>query len=70
MSGQDLESIRFWQGQRLFQVAPAYEGDGYVGLCDGRIVAKAPDRASVARALIMGARWHSTFTSRAFVPNN
>lgn len=57
MSGQRSEPIRFWQGQRLFQVAQAYEGEGFIGLCDGRIVAKAPDRAGVARALIMSARW-------------
>jgi len=57
VSNHRLEPIRFWQGQRLYQVAQAHEGEGIIGLCDGRIVAKAPDRAGVARVLIMAARW-------------
>lgn len=49
--------IQFWRGSSLYQVAPAYEGSGFIGLRDGRIVATAPDRAGVMRALILAARW-------------
>lgn len=49
--------IRFWRGQRFYQVAPAREGDGFIGLCDGRIIATAPDAAGAARALILSAAW-------------
>jgi hypothetical protein len=45
--------IRFTRGASLYQIAPAYAGgEGYVGLCDGRVVARAMDRAAVALALI------------------
>lgn len=47
----------FWHGRRLCQVAPAYHGEDFIGLCDGRVVATAPDRAGVVRALILAARW-------------
>lgn len=50
-------SIQFWRGKSLYQVGPAYRGEGFIGLCNGRIVATAPDRAGVMRALIMAARW-------------
>lgn len=57
MTGQSVKAIRFWRGRKLYQVTHAYEGEGFIGLCDGRIVAKAPDQAGVARVLIMAARW-------------
>ena len=47
----------FWHGRRLCQVAPAYHGEDFIGLRDGRVVATAPDRAGVVRALILAARW-------------
>lgn len=51
------EALVFWHGRRLCQVAPAYHGEDFIGLCDGRVVATAPDRAGVVRALILAARW-------------
>jgi hypothetical protein len=56
-------SIAFWQGRRLYQVAPAREGAGFIGLCNGRVVATAPDRASVVRAVILSQRWRSRSAS-------
>ena len=52
-----MNAIRFWRGRHLYQIAPAHEGGGYIGLCGGQIVATAPDAPSVMRALIMAARW-------------
>lgn len=49
--------LQFWRGDRLYQIAPALEGDGFIGLCNGRVIAKAPDRPAVARALVMTSRW-------------
>lgn len=46
--------IRFTRGASFYQIAPAYVGVGYVGICDGRVVARAMDRAMVALALIEG----------------
>ena len=53
-----MTPLVFWHGRRLCQVAPAYQGDGFIGLCDGRVVATALDRAGVMRALILAARWY------------
>lgn len=50
-------SMRFWRGQRLYQIAPAHEGSGFIGICNGRVVATAPDRPSVMRIILMAARW-------------
>lgn len=55
MRARDI--ICFWRGNNLYQVAPAHEGAGYIGLRDGRIVATAPDRAGVMRTLILASRW-------------
>lgn len=44
--------LRFTRGRHTYIVAPAYDGDGYIGLRDGRIVARAQERALVTRALI------------------
>lgn len=49
--------IRFTRGRRFYEVAHALDGEGFIGLCDGRIIATAPEPASVARAMIMAARW-------------
>ena len=51
------EPIRFWRGTRLYQIAHVHDGDGYMGLCDGRVIATAPDRPSVMRALLMTICW-------------
>ena len=49
--------LRFWRGDRLYQIAPAHGGEGYVGVCNGRVVATAPDPASVMRAVIKTGVW-------------
>ncbi|WP_292072848.1 hypothetical protein [Brevundimonas sp. UBA7534] len=49
--------IRFTRGRRFYEVAHAYDGKGFIGLCDGRIIATAPDPAAVARAMIKTAGW-------------
>lgn len=48
------EPVRFTRGGRAYIITPTYAADdyGYLGLCDGRVVARAADRAGVARALI------------------
>ena len=47
------EPIRFTRGRRLYQIARAYNGEsGYVGICDGRIVARGAESAAGAKALI------------------
>lgn len=48
------EAISFWRGDHLFHIAPAANGEGYVGLRDGQIIGRATDRPSVAR-LVLGA---------------
>jgi hypothetical protein len=50
-------SLAFFHGKHLCQIAPDREGRGFVGLRNGRVIATAPDRAGVARALIKAARW-------------
>lgn len=51
------EAIRFTRGGRAYIIAPAYAANdtGYIGLCDGRVVASAPEPSEVARALIRSA---------------
>lgn len=49
--------IRFTRGRRFYEVAHAYDGEGSIGLCDGRIIATAQDRAAVARAMIKTEGW-------------
>jgi hypothetical protein len=48
--------IRFVRGPHLYQIAPAYVGAGYVGICDGRVVARAVAASQVARVLIQSAQ--------------
>lgn len=52
-----MTALAFWRGRYLYQIAPAREGPGFIGLRSGRVVATAPDRAGVMRALVMGERW-------------
>jgi hypothetical protein len=52
--------LRFWRGRHFYQIAPAYEGAGFIGLRDGRVIAKAPDRPAVMRALVMTLGWRVT----------
>jgi hypothetical protein len=56
-----MSPIAFWRG--LFQVAAALTGGGFVGYCNGRVVAWASDRASVIRALILGGAKFSLHSS-------
>lgn len=57
---QRPEPIRFWRGRRFYQIAHTHEGDGYMGLCDGRVVATAPDRPAVMRAILMTVQWNGS----------
>ncbi len=52
-----MTPIQFWRGRHLYQIAPARGGAGFMGLCSGRVVATAPDAASVMRALIKSGIW-------------
>ena len=53
------EPLRFTLRGRLFQIVPDYQGqDGFLGICDGRIAARAGSRAEVARTLIKDATVH------------
>ncbi len=54
-----MSSLSFFHGNQLCHIAPEREGRGFIGLRNGRVVATAPDRASVARALIKAARWRN-----------
>lgn len=48
--------IRFSRGASLYQIAPSYtEEVGFIGIRDGRVVAKAADKAQVASAMIRAA---------------
>ena len=58
-----MTALRFWCGDRLYQVVPAHSGEGFIGVCAGRIVASAPDPAGVARALILSDRWRRRGTA-------
>ncbi len=47
------EPIRFTRGGHSYLITPSYTGEpGYLGLRDGRVVARAPERSAVANALI------------------
>ena len=52
------EPIRFTRGRSFYQIARAYaEGEaGWVGLRDGRVIVRAPERAAVAKVLIQQGR--------------
>jgi hypothetical protein len=45
-------AIVFSRGRNLFQIAPAYDADGFVGVCDGQIVARAASKTEIMKALI------------------
>jgi hypothetical protein len=60
-----MNSLSFFHGNQLCQIAPERDGRGFIGLRNGRVVATAPDRASVARALIKAARWRTDRTDAA-----
>jgi hypothetical protein len=48
-----VTAFRFTRGSSFYQIAPAYAGGhGYVGLSDGRGVARGPDRVAVAKVLL------------------
>lgn len=52
-----MRTLQFWRGPRLYHVTEAREGPGFIGLCDGSIVAQAPEASSVMRTLIMTDHW-------------
>lgn len=60
-----MNSISFFHGNQLCQIAPERDGRGFIGLRNGRVVATAPDRASVARALIKAACWRKGLRDEA-----
>jgi hypothetical protein len=46
-------ALRLTRSSGFYQIAPAYAGgDGYVGLRDGQVVARGPDRVAGAKALL------------------
>lgn len=49
-----IEPLRFFRGHHAYIVGRAYEGEGYVGLRDGKVIVRDAERAVVARVLIMG----------------
>jgi hypothetical protein len=58
MTPSRIGPLRFSRGRHAYIVAPAYDGEGYIGLRDGRIVARDQERAQVTRALITGRATH------------
>lgn len=59
--------LRFSCGRHTYIVARAYEGEGYIGLRDGRIIARATCRAEVARTLVHTISGRSTLISSSEV---
>lgn len=51
-------ALVFMRGLHIFQIAQAYgpTEQGFIGIRDGRIVARGADSSVVARALILGGR--------------
>jgi len=47
-----MTPLHFMRGRHAYIVAPARDGEGYIGYRDGRVVARDAERANVARALI------------------
>ncbi len=49
------EPLRFTLRGHLFQIIRDYQSqEGFLGICDGRVAARAGSRAEVAKALIRG----------------
>lgn len=46
------QPVAFMRGGRLFQIAKAPDGQGYIGYRDGRVVGRAAERGEVARYLL------------------
>lgn len=44
--------IRFTRGRKFYEVAHAYEGIGFIGLCDGRVAARGDTPADVVAFLL------------------
>jgi hypothetical protein len=50
---QPAAPMHFVRGQSFYQIAAAYDDrGGFIGICDGRVVARAPEAAMVADTLI------------------
>ncbi|EJL32226.1 hypothetical protein PMI01_02606 [Caulobacter sp. AP07] len=58
MTPSPVGPLRFTRGRHAYIVARAYDGEGYIGLRDGRIIARDQERAQVARALIVRSHPH------------
>jgi hypothetical protein len=58
MTPSRIGPLRFTRGRHAYIVAPAHDGQGYIGLRDGRIVTRDDERAKVARSLIMDGMIH------------
>ena len=52
MNRRQPEPITFMRGRRLYQIAKAREGSGFVGYRDGRQIVRGAEKAEVARTLI------------------
>ena len=50
------QPIAFMRGGRLYQIARAREGLGYVGYRDGRLVASGAEKADVVKVLLAASR--------------
>ena len=46
------DPLRFTRGQHAYIITRAYDGDGFIGLRDGRIIIRDAEKAAVTRALV------------------
>ena len=53
MTASRIGPLRFTRGLHAYIVAPAYDGEGYIGIRDGRIIVRDQEQALVTRSLIM-----------------
>lgn len=44
--------VRFTCGRKFYAVAHAYDRHGFIGLCDGRVIATTADPEAVVRAMV------------------
>lgn len=52
--------IKFWRGRRHYQIAPAHEGGGLSGLCNGRVSRQRLIGHLGMRIILMRVVWIST----------
>ena len=54
MNARHRQPLIFTRGRRMYQIAPAYaDGQGFVGVCNGRIIATADSPELVVRAILL-----------------